>query len=363
MALHKEIASVTANRSADRNDTHALWEISPSATALWNRDRSFCLLNQSARRLIKYTEADFSNRRSLWIERIHPDDQQDFFRSQEALRNGKSPVQCDYRFLPRNAQASIWLREISVLHTRCGKVPWDIHSVYTDISDLKANNAAGIKEENVMNAIKLLSHELMNCVQRVIMELELVKLGLDGNVRSNDLLSTVDAMNRAVVSLRDQLVWVLESFASHDPSTILDVTVQKVRNELHRQRVNLRLIRHGPLPMVRGDRDQLLSAFERVFESCGAMLKHGGNLDVESGPKEIGGELYAEVKVISSPATFFDPDDTGASQSYRNGEGYQIGLGIALAAEILGRYRGQVSFRKEGKNRGEVTILIKASPN
>jgi hypothetical protein len=92
------------------------------------------------------------------------------------------------------------------------------------------------------------------------------------------------------------------------------------------------------------------------------MLKHGGNLEVEAGPKEVGGQLYAEVKVMSSSAASFELGDGGAFQSYVGVKSHQIGLGIALAAEILGRYRGQVSFREEGKNRGEVTILIEASP-
>ncbi len=362
MALYKDTAPVNSNLACDRNDMRALLEAIPCAISLWNRDRSLCLLNQSAHRLINYTEADFSHCRSLWVDRIHPDDRQNFSRSQEALANGKSPVQCDYRFSPRNAQAPIWLREISAFNTRHGKVCWDIFSVYTDVSDLKAATAAETKEDDVMNAIKLLSHELRNCVQKIIMELEFAKLGLKGNVHSNDLVSAVDTVNRSVLSLRDQLEWLFESFAPYDPSAILDVIVQKLRKELHRRRVNLRLVRRGPLPMVRGDRNQLLSAFERVFEFCGAMLTNGGKLEVEAGPKEVGGQLYAQVKVISSSAASLEPDGRGAFQSYA-GEGHQIGLGIGLGAEILGRYRGQVSFRKEGKNRGEVTILIKASPN
>lgn len=363
MRLHKDIVPVSSDGASDLKSMRALLKISPCAISLWSRDRSSCLLNHAAKRLITFTEADFLNRRTLWIERIHPDDQESFSRFQQAVINAESSVHCDYRFFPKNAATPIWLREISALDTSHGKVPWDIVSAYTEISDLKANNAAEIKEDDVMNAIKLLSHELRNCVQKVIMELEFAKRGLEGNVSSNDLVSAVNVVNRSVLSLRDQFVWLLERFAPQDPSAILDVTVQKLRKELHRQRVNLRLVRRGPLPMVRGDRDQLLSAFERVFEFCGAMLKHGGNLEVEAGPKEVRGQLYAEVKVMSSSAASFELGDGGAFQSYVGVKSHQIGVGIALAAEILGRYRGQVSFQKEGKNRSEVTILIEASPN
>src|SRR5262245_54142992 len=47
------------------------------------------------------------------------------------------------------------------------------------------------------------------------------------------------------------------------------------------------LVRREPLPMVRGDEEQLRSAFAYVFEFCGSMLKNGGNLDVEVRRKEI----------------------------------------------------------------------------
>jgi hypothetical protein len=355
------------NWNKDLGGMRALVEASPCAMSLWSGDRTFCLLNQSAKHLINYTEADFLQRRSLWVERIHPDDQQNFSRSQKALTAGNSPVQCDYRFLPRNACRPVWLREVSALDTSHGKVPWDIFSTYIDISDLKANNKANnaveINEDDVTNFTKLLRHELSNCVQKVIMELEFAKLGVKKNPNSSDLVSAVEAVNRSVLSLQDQLVRRLETFVPQDPSALLDVTVQKLRKELHRHRVNLRLVRRAPLPMVRGDRDQLLSAFEQIFEYCGAMLKEGGNLEVEAGPKEVGGQLYAEVKVMGTSAVSFEPGDGGAFQSFGRVEGREIGLGIGLAAEILRRYRGQVSFRREGKNQGEVTILIKASPN
>ena len=363
MPLHKDIAPVGSDTGGDHNDMRALWEVSPCAMSLWNLDRSFCLLNQSAQRLTNYTETDFLKRHSLWVERIHPDDRQSFTQSQTALMTGKSPVQCDYRFLPRNAYRPVWLRENSILDIGRSKGPWDVLSVYIDISDLKANNMAGVKEDDLISLVKRLNHELSNCIQKAVLELEIAKFGLEESAKSSDLVMAVDAVNRSLLSLRDQLVSVRENLAPHDPSTILDVTVQRLRKELHRRRVNLQLVRRGPLPMVRGDKNELLSAFEKVFEVCGAMSRNGGKLEVEAGPKEVAGQLYAEVKVISSSAASFGPNDRGAFEGYGEGESHQIGLGIALAAEILGRYHGQVYFRREGKKRGEVTILIEASPS
>jgi hypothetical protein len=145
--------------------------------------------------------------------------------------------------------------------------------------------------------------------------------------------------------------------------TILDTIVNKMRKDLNRQRVNLRLVRREPLPMVQGDNEELHSAFERVFEFCGAMLKDGGNLDVEAGSKEMRGQVYAEVKLTTCSSAFIEPGRRKVVQSHLEAERNRNELSIDLAREILSRYRGQVSFRKKSSDRGEVTILIKSSSN
>jgi hypothetical protein len=345
------------------DEVRAFWEMIPCAISLWSRERSHCLLNASAKRLINYSEADFLNRPSLWPDRIHPDDQQKFLQSQERLAKGKSPVHCDYRFFPKGADRPLWIREISVLCQSQNKTAWHILSVYTEISDLKATKAAETEENSLTDSVKLLTHEFQNCVHKINMELDLAELGLKGKFDYTDLVNAVDSMNRSLEDLRSQLVKTDERRTSQNPLTILDTIVRKMRKDLNRQRVNLRLVRRGPLPMVQGNNEELHSAFERVFEFCGAMLKDGGNLEVEAGPKEMDGQVYAEVKLTTRSTAPIDPGREKVFQSYLGAECHRNELSIDLAREILSRYRGQVSFRKKSNNRGQVTILIKSSSN
>jgi PAS fold len=345
------------------DEVRTFWEMIPCAISLWTRERSYCLLNESAKRLINYSEADFLNHPSFWMNRIHPDDQQNFLQAQERLAKSKSPVSCDYRFFPKNADRPLWIREISALCQGQNKTAWDILSVYTEISDLKATKAAETEENPLADAVKLLTHEFQNCVHRINMEVDLAGLGLRGKFDYTDLVNAVDSMNRSLADLRSQLVRTDERRTSQDPLTILDTIVRKMRKELNRQRVNLRLVRRGPLPMVQGDNEELHSAFEQVFEFCGAMLKDGGNLEVEAGPKEMGGQVYAEVKLTTRSSALIEPGREKVFQSYLGAECNRNELSIDLAREILSRYRGQVSFRKKSNNRGQVTILIKSSSN
>jgi len=345
------------------DQVRAFWEMIPCAISLWTRDRSYCLLNESAKRLFNYSEADFLNHPSLWMDRIHPDDQQNFLEVQERLVKSKSPVSCDYRFFPKNADRPLWIRENSALCQGQNKTAWDILSVYTEISDLKATNSPETKENSHTDAVKLLTHEFQNCVHRINMELDLAGLGLTGKFHYNDLVNAVDSMNRSLADLRSQLVRTDVRCTSQNPLTILDTIVRKMRKDLNRQRVNLRLVRRGPLPMVNGDNEELHSAFERVFKFCGAMLKDGGNLEVESGPKEVGGEVYAEVKLTTRSSAIIGPSREKVFEPYLGAERNRNEISIELAREILSRYRGQVSFRKKSSHRGQVTILIKSSSN
>jgi PAS fold len=345
------------------DDVRAFWEMIPCAISLWTRDRSYCLLNGSAKRLINYSETDFLNHPSFWMDRIHPDDQQNFLQAQERLAKSKSPISCDYRFFSKNADRPMWIREISALCHGQSKTAWYILSVYTEISDLKATRAPEIKENPVADAVKLLTHEFQNCVHRINMEHDLAGLGLRGKFHDTDLVNAVDAMSRSLADLRSRLLITDERCTSQNPLTILDTIVRKIQKDLNRQRVNLRLVRRGRVPMVQGDNEELHSAFERVFEFCGAMLKDGGNLEVEAGPKEMDGQVYAEVKLTTRSSALIESGRNKVFQSYSGAECNRNELGIDLAREILSRYRGQVSFRKQSSNRGQVTILIKSSSN
>jgi hypothetical protein len=237
------------------------------------------------------------------------------------------------------------------------RAAWGFISAFTDISDIKGAGDVASKGEESESARRLL-HELHNCFHKVSMQLELAQMDLNRRINSAELGDVIDSIKDSLVDLRHQVVEILEGRTSQDPLIILDNVMQRMRKELNRQRVKLRLVRHGPLPMVEADKDQLRNAFERVFEFCGELLKHGGNLEVETGPKKIEGQSYAEVKLTSLSSTSLElAEEAKGSQP----EGHRVGLGIMLAAEILGRYRGQVSFQQRSSKEGHVTVLIKAS--
>jgi len=342
------------------DDASALLEMIPCPAALWSRDRSFYLLNESAKCLIRFSEKDLSNRPSFWTERIHPADQQKFFRSQKELAKSKSSASCDYRFFPKGATQPIWIRDFSILAKQEGVVPWDVISTYIEVSDLKVAVSTENNEGATRTIIERLIHDLQNGLHTATMGLELAKAGVNEHADISRLLVAMHSMRDSLQDLQDCILPLERSLGCPDPAAILDMVLRDVRKEVEPHQINLQLVRREPLPMVRGDPERLRSALERVVRYCGHNVGDGGDLAVEAGPKKIGEDLYAEVKITPSSAASIEYNERKDFQPYLEVENEKIELGMALAAEILRRYHGRVSVRRQSVRRGQVTILMKA---
>jgi PAS domain-containing protein len=336
----------------------------PCPVALWSRDRSFYLLNRSAKGVIQFSEEDLLSHASFWLEQVHADDQENFLNFQEELVKREMPVSYDYRFFPKGATEPIWIREVSVVANHKEIIPWNIVSAYTDISDLKHAHASRKRASNSINVIRPLIHDLQNRLQVVIMGLELASRGLKKEFDSERLLRMAYSMKYSLEDARDCLNSSQreDRFICQDPLMILEGACGEMRTQLERQRVGLRLIRREPLPRIQGDKKQIQKALGRIIRSCGGGLKNGGHLEVEAKPKKLGGQVYAQVRITSCPCSI-KSNQSNASQSFSRMQKDQIELDIALASEMLRRYQGRVSIQNQSENAGQVTILIKASSN
>ena len=175
----------------------------PCPAALRSRDRSFYLINECAKRLIRFSENDLSIRPSFWTECIHPADQQKFCQSQKELALNVSAASCDYRFFPKGATQPIWIRDISVLAKQENKVPWDVISTFTEVSDLKSAISTETNDGATGSIIEHLIHDLTNRLHKVSMGLELVDAGIYRQADFSRLRSEMQSMQDSLQDLRD----------------------------------------------------------------------------------------------------------------------------------------------------------------
>jgi hypothetical protein len=241
--------------------------------------------------------------------------------------------------------------------------PWQVRSAYTEISDLKSRYAKVGQREISAEVVEKVIHAVQNRLHVLSMGLELAGRGLNDQIEPSRFLEIVGSINRSVQDLRDYLVRIDGGLSAQDPAEILNAVLSRMRKELDRKSISLRLVRREPVPVVQAHKEQLCSAFESIIEFCGAMLSRGGELNVEAGPKEVGGRIFAELKVTASPAASFEFVEGGESRPQLNlvVDNSGVRVKLAIAAEILRRYQGQVSFREASPQRGQLTVLIRSS--
>jgi hypothetical protein len=338
-------------------------DLLPCPIGLWTRNFSRCHLNKPAKRLIHCAESDASQLSFFWLDHVHKADREHYLALRDQLTKRASPIFCDYRILRDGSNEPIWIREVSVINEDQTASPWQVRSAYTEISDLKSRYAKVGQREISAEVVEKVIHAVQNRLHVLSMGLELAGRGLNDQIEPSRFLEIVGSINRSVQDLRDYLVRIDGGLSAQDPAEILSAVLNNMRKELGRRSINLRLVRRERVPIVHADKELLFRAFERIIECCGAMLNKGGELDVEAGPKEVSGQIFAEFKVTASPAAPFEFVEGGESrpQLILVGDNSGVRVNLAIAAEILRRYQGQVSFREASPQRGEVTVLIRSS--
>jgi signal transduction histidine kinase len=334
----------------------------PVAIAVWHTDHSLHSINSHAIRLTGFSDSDLIADAGLWIKQIHPDDRAAFSNSWGELRKGKREISCDYRFFSKGSHTSTWLREVSVLSPKQSHGPTSVISTYIEINDLKASRQereAELSEATRVDILKSLFHDVQNCIQVVRMEIELTEFGFRKEMEAAKLAKTLSSVDRLLKELRDYLGPNATRMTIEDLEAILKSILRRMQQQFNRKKVNLRLVRRGPMPPVEVDKKQVRGALQGVLEFCGLLLKEGGDINIEAGQVDVEGQAYAELKVTTTSAGSVGLADSEACRAaIRVGDNH-VGIGIDLARQILRRYQGDVFFRKDSAREGHVIIQMK----
>ena len=142
-------------------------------------------------------------------------------------------------------------------------------------------------------------------------------------------------------------------FSAVDLGVVLEEIAQYMERELERKGVYLKIMQLPPLPKVQLDLRQFRSELQRAIEFFSSLLPRGGQMEIEAGLSEKGGEQFIEVGVATSSASF------DVFRPFLQVSNYHASLGLELAREVIRRYRGRILFRKENPQQVAFTILLK----
>jgi nitrogen-specific signal transduction histidine kinase len=218
------------------------------------------------------------------------------------------------------------------------------------------------RQEQFTEVIRSLVHEIHNNLHLIRMEVELLTPEMVAQGSHTEALfkpiASINNLLRDLGDLPDYFALSESKLCEENPDQILEEVAVGVKN-LSQKRVHLQLVRKNPLPTLRVNSGQLRKVFERVMEFSQALVGDAGDLEIEAGLKKIDGQEYIELKIASSSANLLEVEEEDVFQPFLRIKGHQIGLGMALAHEILRRDQGLISFRKENSKRGQVTVLIR----
>ena len=336
----------------------------PSAVAIWTPDRDACILNIQARKLLGFTEENFRKFPSIWINRIHPEDRNQVSKIWKRLVAGEKNISCDYRFFPRKNKKWIWLRDVSACcESHHGEIQL-ITSTYTDISDLKRRHPNKPKEPGTPDVIQIvggLVHEMTNNIQVLNLGFDLMQQGEVSPSAYQEIANSVQRTDKSVRELREYLLPPNTHFSKENPGIVLEDVVREMGKELARHGVQTRLVQPNSLPLVRLDLDQFRNVLTRVMQFSRALLPKGGTMEIRAGQRRIRGQRHVELKIASSSTTPLGVEEKDVFRPFLRVNGYQVGLSIELAQQILRRHNGKIFFQKQNPRRGQFTILLKVS--
>jgi nitrogen-specific signal transduction histidine kinase len=332
-------------------------DLLPCAVGLWSKDRRHCVLNSAARKLIQLSDEYLRADPDAWLKHIHAQDRPVFLAAWKRLRDGRKTESCDYRFSPNGDGNFLWVREVSVSQQDApGEVPWIISS-YENKEIIKegAGNSA-----NVQSIISGLLHNVRN-------HLQTLRMGLDCLDR---LPAQPEDVQRLVVGVEHVLTLLRQlsdyffppeaKFLIEDAGMVFEDVVRHMESALQRKKVRLSFEPRNALPPLRIDVLQFRRALERIIELACALLPEGGELKIETGTKEASGRLFIELRIVAFSPGGVSFDGNELFRPFLRVNGYDLGLNMVIADQIIRRHEGKIVFQREDPTRGAFSILLEA---
>ena len=341
---------------ADRQVTRSVLKDFPIGVVVWYVEPFSCVFNRSARELTGFSDRDFQKSDSLWLSRVHPQDQASIAAARKKLQIEKKKVTCDYRFLPNGHREEIWIRDVSL--------PWEngdgkfggIVSAYTDISGFMAGSTQSTPD--LSKVIKGLTHDIRNSVHVIGGAIEALRLTGSLPLPGQKIISPIEEINRLLGDLEEYFFPPNTQLSVANAVLLLQDVILQMQDQLLRRGIHLKLVHESSLPHVRLDACQVRRAIQRVLDFSLALLPQGGNLKIEARRREIEGTRYVELQIISYSADSLAIDEEEIFQPFLQVQKYKAGLSLALARETLSRNRGQISFRKKNSQQALFSLLL-----
>jgi hypothetical protein len=224
------------------------------------------------------------------------------------------------------------------------------------VKPIEAPGAGDAERIILDDIISELFHDAQNGIHLVGMELELVSMGLG---EKSDALKAGGMVTQLQGDLRDLRAYISvlqDPGASCDVTTVLEAVIAgavKRKGDLQPQ---IRYAIAGAAPRAQMHAKVLTRIVERVLNSYEALLSPAGEVSIRSGAHQTGGQISGEIQLtILSPV---DMPSIAEEELCRTFTGRGSHRGLERALEVLRRYRGQASFRRDSQRKHRLSLFL-----
>ncbi len=335
----------------------------PTPIAIWSDDRSWGILNSAAMHLTGFSRRDFHLSPTLWMEHVHPQDRVALSAAWETLKGGKKNVSCKYRFFPKKSEDEIWLRDVSASRSVLGEETSVVCSAYTQLSSIDACEQSSSEQAQAphptKNIIRQLTHAIQNNLQAIIGQLEILNFPVTAPSGYPAILSKVSEIDGFLRQLNEYFFPATSPFAVVDPLVVLKDLQREVGKNLADHGICVAMVCKDTLPDVMVDPKSFRNAVRQVINFSLVLLPNGGEVLIDARQKTVRGSEFVELSVTltSEGSLAFNEEDV--FQPFVRVNDQCVGLSMAITQEILRRQQGEVIFRRENRQRGVFTVLIK----
>jgi signal transduction histidine kinase len=272
------------------------------------------------------------------------------------IENGEPNSSCRYRFFLERQDAEIQMQEYLFSSSGLTRPSEAVWSVYCED---RSTGEEVLERTHVRDLVGGLTHEIGNSLQAIRGEVDFLKLG--GTLPQK----SADAISLGIEQIRS-LAWEANEYLSpftldqrwEDSESVINEVIQSRQLQLAQRGIHVSAVFNRPLPALSLG-PQFRGALERVIDFSSTILPEGGALRVEVRPRPINDSQYVELRVINVSPTQLEVEENEVFRPYLKVNGRRVGLTMSMARQILRRHFGNISFRKEQRNRGVFSILIK----
>ena len=216
------------------------------------------------------------------------------------------------------------------------------------------------EEKSSEGILRMLLHDIQNHLQAIRMEIDLLDLESNHKLDFSRIVTTIDRASLSLQDVGDYFSLQELSFSEQRVDCMLEDIVSEFQDAFLEQGVHLSLLTDQPFPLVLVDADKFRSVLQRIVEVCKTLLHGGGELEIGGLASRQPGTQKLELRFSMCSLEPFELDGDDLSSPFLRVNGQKIGIGLALAKEILKHLHAQLSFEKTLPERATITMTLES---